>query len=123
MGQLLGAMLYGVLEAQTEIRAVTEETLEAALILGCRDDQDVLDARQHQRGQRVVDHRLVVDRNELLTDAARDRIELGAAATGEDDAFQYGLQSGGASPKCQATLLDSRPVCGFCAVVCKRDRQ
>ena len=36
---------------------------------GRGDHQDVADARQHQRGQRIVDHRLVVDRQQLLADA------------------------------------------------------
>ncbi len=32
--------------------------------------EDVADARQHQRAERVVDHRLVVDRQQLLADSA-----------------------------------------------------
>jgi hypothetical protein len=48
----------------------------------------VADARQHQGAQRVVDHRLVVDRQQLLADALRDRIQPGAGAAGEDDAFE-----------------------------------
>ena len=31
-----------------------------------RDDQDVGDSRQHQRRQGIIDHRLVVDRQQLL---------------------------------------------------------
>ena len=36
-----------------------------------RDQQDVPDAGQHQRRERVVDHRLVVDREQLLRDRRR----------------------------------------------------
>ena len=49
------------------------------------DHQDVPDPGQHQRGQRVVDHRLVVDRHELLADAEGDRVQPGAGAAGQDD--------------------------------------
>ena len=35
---------------------------------GRRDQQDLADARQHQHRQRIVDHRLVVDRQQLLAD-------------------------------------------------------
>ena len=47
-------------------------------VLGRRDQQDVADARQHQRRERVVDHRLVVDRQQLLRDGAASP---GAAAS------------------------------------------
>ena len=54
-------------------------------LVGCRDDQDVPDAREHQRGERVVDHRLVVDRHQLLADALGDRVQSRAGAAGQDD--------------------------------------
>ena len=67
-------------------RAVAEQPEERSASCGRGDHQDVADPRQHQRGQRVVDHRLVVDRHQLLADAQRDRVEPGARATGQDDA-------------------------------------
>ena len=51
------------------------------------DDQDVPDARQHEGGQRVVDHGLVVDRQQLLGGHERERVQAGAGTAGEDDAF------------------------------------
>src|SRR3712207_8556981 len=45
-----------------------EELPEARQILRRRDDQDVPDVRQHQRRERVVDHRLVVDRQQLRSE-------------------------------------------------------
>ena len=44
---------------------------------------------EHQRRQRVVDHRLVVDRHELLADGARQRMQPRARAAGEDDSLQH----------------------------------
>ncbi len=55
-------------------------------VLRRRDDQHLADARQHQRGERVVDHRLVVDRQQLLADRVRDRVQARARTTGQDDA-------------------------------------
>jgi hypothetical protein len=36
--------------------------------VGRRDHQDVADAGEHQRRQGIVDHRLVVDREQLFGD-------------------------------------------------------
>jgi hypothetical protein len=91
MGEAVGAFLDGVGEPQAEITAVAEQAHEAGLVLGRGDDQDVLDARQHQRRQRVVDHRLVVDRHELLADAARNRIQARPAAARQNDPFQQNV--------------------------------
>ena len=54
--------------------AVAEQTLELRRVLRGRDDEDFADTRKHERRQRVVDHRLVVDRHELLADALGDRV-------------------------------------------------
>ena len=47
------------------------------------------DAGQHQRRQRVVHHRLVVDRHELLADGARQRMQPRSRSAGENDALQH----------------------------------
>jgi hypothetical protein len=51
------------------------------------DDQDFIDPCQHQNGQRIIDHGLVVDRQQLLADGAGHRIEPGAQTSGQDDAL------------------------------------
>ena len=58
--------------------------------LGRRDDQDLADARQHQDAERVVDHRLVVDRQQLLADDPGQRVEPRARAAGQDDPLHRG---------------------------------
>ena len=78
--------LHGVGELDAERRPVTQQPLEGRAVLGGGDDQDLADPRQHQRGQRVVDHRLVVDRHQLLAQRNGDRIEPGAGAARKDDA-------------------------------------
>src|SRR5439155_19657997 len=62
----VGPGLHVVADAEPELAAVAEETLKRSLVLRRRNDEDVPDAGEHQRRQRVVDHRLVVDGNELL---------------------------------------------------------
>ena len=86
LGQAVRAGLLGVGEADAEVRAVPEQALEVGQVRGRGDDQDVADARQHEGGERVVDHRLVVDGQQLLARHGGERVEPGAGASGEDDA-------------------------------------
>ena len=85
--QAVGAGLLGVGQVHAVARAVPEQALEVGEVGRRGDDQDVLDARQHERGQRVVDHGLVVDRQQLLGGHERERVQAGAGPAGEDDAF------------------------------------
>lgn len=92
--QAVGARLLGVGEVHAVARAVPEQALEVGEVGRRGDDQDVPDARQHEGGQRVVDHGLVVDRQQLLAGDERERVQTRARATREDDAFhRLDLQS------------------------------
>ena len=66
------------------------------------DDQDVAQAGQHQRRQRIVDHRRVVDRHELLAHGARERVQTRTRAGGEDDPLHSALSRG--QPKTLTTV-------------------
>ena len=79
--------LLGVGEVHAVARAVPEQALEVGEVGRRGDDQDVPDARQHEGGQRVVDHGLVVDRQQLLGGHERERVQTRAGPAGEDDAF------------------------------------
>ena len=85
--QAVGAGLLGVGEVDAVARAVPEQALEVGEVGRRGDDQDVTDARQHEGGQRVVDHGLVVDRQQLLGGHERERVQARAGPAGEDDAF------------------------------------
>lgn len=85
--QAVGARLLGVGEVHAVARAVPEQALEVGQVGRGGDDQDVPDARQHEGGQRVVDHGLVVDRQQLLGGHERERVQARAGPAGEDDAF------------------------------------
>ena len=87
LGQAVRAGLLGVGEVHAVARAVTEQALEVGEVRRGGDDQDVPDARQHEGGQRVVDHGLVVDRKQLLGGHERERVQARAGPAGEDDAL------------------------------------
>ncbi len=85
--QAVRARLLGVGEVHAVARAVPEQALEVGQVGRRGDDQDVPDARQHEGGQRVVDHGLVVDRQQLLGGHERERVKTRAGSTGENDAL------------------------------------
>lgn len=87
LGQAVGARLLGVGQVHAVARAVPEQALEVGQVRRRGDDQDVPDARQHEGAKRVVDHGLVVDRQQLLGGHERERVQAGAGPAGEDDAF------------------------------------
>ena len=87
LGQAVRARLLGVGQVHAVARAVPEQALEVGQVGRGGDDQDVPDARQHEGGQRVVDHGLVVDRQQLLGGHERERVQARAGPAGEDDAF------------------------------------
>lgn len=81
------AGLLGVGQVHAVARAVPEQALEVGEVRRGGDDQDVPDARQHEGAKRVVDHGLVVDRQQLLGGHERERVQASAGPAGEDDAF------------------------------------
>lgn len=87
LGQAVGARLLGVGEVHAVARAVPEKALEVGEVRRRGDDQDVPDASQHEGAKRVVDHGLVVDRQQLLGGHERERVQARAGPAGEDDAL------------------------------------
>ena len=79
--------LLSVGQVHAVARAVPEQALEVGQVGRRGDDQDVADARQHEGAERVVDHGLVVDRQQLLGGHERERVQARAGPAGEDDAF------------------------------------
>lgn len=79
--------LLGVGQVHAVARAVPKQALEVGQVGRGGDDQDIPDARQHEGAKRVVDHGLVVDRQQLLGGHERERVQAGAGPAGEDDAF------------------------------------
>ena len=67
--------LSSISEIESQSCAIAEQQLESGQIFWSRDDQDVPDSGQHERGKRVVDHRLVVDWQQALANCVSHRIE------------------------------------------------
>lgn len=87
LGEAVRRGLLGVGERDAEVGAVAQQALEVGQVRRRRDDEDVADARHHEDRQRVVDHGLVVDRQQLLAGHERERVQAGARSAREDDAF------------------------------------
>ena len=87
LGQAVGLRLHGIGEREAQLRAVAEQRAGRAADPRRRDDQDFANAGQHQRRQRIIDHRLVVDRQQLLGDDQGHRMQPRAGAAGQDDAL------------------------------------
>ena len=60
LGESLGLGLDGVGELQTELASVAEQTLELGRIVYGGDYEYFAYAREHERRQRIVYHRLVI---------------------------------------------------------------
>ncbi len=87
LGQAIRRGLLGIAEVDPELAAVAQQVLVLRQVLRGGNQQDVADASEHQHRNRVVGHRLVVDRQELLGYAKGDGVQTGAGASGEDDSF------------------------------------
>src|SRR5471032_277888 len=80
--------------------------------MGRRNDQNFTDPSQHQRGQRIVDHRLVVDRQQLLGSNQGHWVKARAATAGEDNALQNMPQSSDEGDGLNNRLMNSLTVEG-----------
>ena len=85
--QSVGRGLLGIGEPHAVIRTVAQQAAERRQVGWCRDDEYVPDAGEHQRRQRVIDHRFVVDREQLFADPLGYRIEARSRASRQDNAF------------------------------------
>jgi hypothetical protein len=62
-------------------------TAEARQILRRGNQAQLADAALDERRERIINHRLVIDRLELFARDQRERIQPRPGAAGEDDAF------------------------------------
>ena len=88
LGEPLGPRLLGIGERHAKSAPVAEETLEVGQVVRRRDQEDVANPGQHQRREGIINHRLVVDREQLLRDRQRHRVEPRAGPTGKHDPLQ-----------------------------------
>ena len=77
--------LVGDVDAEAAARA--EQTVKRAFFSGRDDDQDITDARLHQNRKRIVDHWLVVYRQQRLAHRPGHGIKARALARSKNDSF------------------------------------
>ena len=85
--QTIRAGLHIIGKMHAVMRTVAEELFEVRQVLRRGDDQDVTDARKHEHAERIVDHRLVIHRQQLLRRDGGQRVKAGAGTSGENDAL------------------------------------
>ena len=95
-----GMILHRVGKLDAPLPAVAEQALELVDFLRRGDDQEFADARQHQRGQRIVDQRLVIDRQQLLRGRERQRIQPRAAAACQNDPLAIHASNSSSRGRC-----------------------
>jgi hypothetical protein len=59
-------------------------------MIGGRDQQNLTDTRQHQGTERIINHRFIVNWQQLFTDRLGDRMQASATATGQNNAAALG---------------------------------
>ena len=91
--QTIRGRLHHVGEFHTVLAAVAKQAFEIRQVLRRGDDENVTGTGHHEHAQRIVDHRLVVHREQLLRCHRRQRIQPRTRATGENDAFHKDLLS------------------------------
>ena len=80
-------VLDQIRERQPQLSAVAEEFRQQWQVTRRTDDQDIANAGEHQHGERIVNHRLVVDRQQLLADGPSQGVKTRPAAACEQNAF------------------------------------
>ena len=89
------AALVAIRQVEPEVGAVTEQLDDVADALAAHDDHHLADAHPGERRDRVVDHRPVVDRQQVLVGDDGEWEEPRRGPTGEDDALHRAKRSRG----------------------------
>ena len=87
MRQAIRAGLLSITEIHAIIAAIAQQATKTRQIIRGGNNEDIPDPRQHEHGDRIIHHRLIEDRQQLLADAFGDGVESGAGSTGQYDAF------------------------------------
>ena len=82
-----GFGLLAIFDGQAPRAAVAEQLPEARQILRRGNQAKLADAALDERRERIIHHRLVVNRLELFARHQRERIQPRPGAASEDDAF------------------------------------
>ena len=106
--------LLAVIDRKPPGAAVAEQLAETGQILRRGDEAELPDAAFDQRRQRVIDHRFVIDRLELLARHQGQRKQPRTGATGQDYAFHQAGRISHARRIATRKLTDARPCLPRC---------
>src|SRR5262249_18596395 len=87
LSQPLRPRLLRESELHSPLPTVPQQLLETGSVAGSRDDQNFSNPSQHQGADRVIDHRLVVNRKQLLAHHPGQRVESGSASAGQHNSL------------------------------------
>ena len=90
VGDAQRAALVAIGQVEPEVRPVREQLDDVTDALAADDDHHLADAHRGERLDRVVDHRPVVDRQQVLVGDDRQREQPRGRPAGEHDAFHRG---------------------------------
>ena len=79
--------LHRILNVNAVLLPVSQQVLESRSVLRRRNEEDVANSRQHQRAERVIDHGLVVNRQQAFAGRLGYRVQPCARPAGQNDAF------------------------------------
>ncbi len=88
-----------VFDPDAEPRAVAEIILQHRQIFWRGNDQHLAQPAEHQSGERIANHRLVVNGQQLLADDLGQRIEAGAGAARREELLSCSWQKGLRRPR------------------------
>ncbi|MDT4861586.1 hypothetical protein FQZ97_961970 [compost metagenome] len=87
LSQAVRRRLHRIAELDAKLAAVPQQLTVLRQVMGGGDHQDFADASKHQHRDRVVDHRFVIDRQQLLGHPERNGVEACTRTSGEDYPF------------------------------------
>ena len=85
LGDAARGRLFRIGNGEPKVTPIAEKSFNRREVARGADDQELTNSTGHKGPDRVVDHRLVVDGEELFADALRGWVEATAATAGEHD--------------------------------------
>ena len=92
-----GAALVAIRQLEAEVPAVAQQLDDVTDALAADDDHDLADPHARERVERVVDHRPVVDRQQVLVGDEREREQPARRAARQDESLHRRHASTGQS--------------------------
>ena len=86
----LGTRLGSIAKRKPEHFSVAKQTSEQTDLIGPRNDENIANSGEHQHGNRIIDHRLVIDRQQVFVDNKRCRIKPRSVTAGEHNSLHDG---------------------------------